>query len=70
MSDAKCSECRRVADTHSVGCSHPTCPHRKPQMWAGPDGARGFPGQLAEDRVLLRRMSERQKAVAVNLGEL
>jgi len=53
--DAKCSACQRTTATHAPGCSLVECPHRRPQVWNGPDGAQGFPGQLAEDRLIVRR---------------
>lgn len=51
----KCSACHRTTATHAPGCSIIECPHRKEQAWCGTDGLQGFPGSLAEDRIVIRR---------------
>jgi hypothetical protein len=65
----RCGECSRVTETHAEGCSHPHCPHRAPQMWGATEGAQGYPGQLAEDRVLLRR-NHKDHAAPVEMADL
>lgn len=69
MADPKCDACRRVAATHAAGCSLVECPHRRAQVWDGPEGLQGFPGSLAEDRIVAR-MSEKHRAVSVDLADL
>jgi hypothetical protein len=65
----KCGACGRVTATHAEGCSRLECPNRKPQMWRGPEGLQGCPGQLAEDRVI-RRMREKDRCLEVQLEDL
>jgi hypothetical protein len=65
----RCGECSRVTETHAEGCSHPHCPHRAPQMWGATEGAQGYPGQLAEDRIVVRR-SERHMVLRIDIGDL
>lgn len=52
--DAKCGTCKRTTETHAPGCSLIECPHRRAQVWDAPEGAQGFPGLLAEDRIFHR----------------
>ena len=63
--DAKCPACHRVVATHAAGCSVIDCPNRHPQVWGGPEGLQGFPGLLAEDRIIARR---RDTSLAVPMG--
>lgn len=67
--EPKCAACNRTTETHAPGCSLLECPHRKAQAWCGTDGTQGFPGTLAEERILIRR-AQRSDAVAVELGDL
>lgn len=67
--DAKCPTCDRVTATHADGCSLVQCPHRHPQVWDPSDGLQGFPGSLAEDRII-RRRAERDDAVPVDINDL
>lgn len=67
--DPKCTACQRTTATHSPGCSVVACPHRRADVWDGPDGPRGFHGRLAEDRIVAR-MGERGRCVPVALSDL
>lgn len=72
MSEArfpKCSACGRVIATHAAGCSLVECPHRPRGVWRPPEGAQGFPGSFAEDRIV-RRRAERDSAVPVDINDL
>jgi hypothetical protein len=66
---AKCATCNRTLATHVAGCSVCDCPHRHPQVWTPPDGVQGFPGLMAEDRILQRRR-ELSRAEPVDLEDL
>jgi hypothetical protein len=68
-SQNKCGACGRGTATHAEGCSRLECPNRKPQVWGGPEGAQGFPGLLAEERIA-RRMREKDRCIEVQLEEL
>lgn len=59
--EPKCSACNRTTATHAPGCSLIECPHRREQAWCGSEGSQGFPGLLAEERILIRH-SEREPA--------
>jgi hypothetical protein len=66
--DAKCPTCKRTAATHASGCSVLDCPNRHPQVWGEPQGVHGFPGLLAEDRIIPRRV-EKDLAASVGIAE-
>lgn len=66
---SKCSACGREVETHAAGCSLVQCPHRHPQVWDPSGGLQGFPGSLAEERILRRRV-ERDDAVPVDIEDL
>jgi hypothetical protein len=67
--EKKCRACGREVATHAAGCSLVQCPHRHPQAWDGAEGPQGFPGLLAEDRII-RRRAERDSAVPVEIEDL
>lgn len=67
--EKKCRACAREVETHAAGCSLVQCPHRHPQVWDPSDGLQGFPGSLAEDRII-RRRAERDDAVPVDIKDL
>jgi len=45
------------------------CPHRKAEAWCGTEGSQGFPGLLAEDRILMRR-NEKDRCVELDIADL
>jgi hypothetical protein len=67
--DTKCLMCGRTTETHAPGCSLCDCPHRHAEVWRPADGAQGFPGVLAEDRII-RRRAEKDSAVPMDIEDL